>query len=74
VVKIDVEGHEFAVLSGLKQTLSTAHCRTLCVEIHPQLLPSGLTQNSIMKFIRNCGLSIVDEIARPPEVHVVATR
>lgn len=74
VVKIDVEGHEFAVLSGLKQTLSSSDCRALCVEIHPQFLPSGITQDRIMAFIRNCGFSIVVEIARSPEVHVVATR
>jgi FkbM family methyltransferase len=73
-VKIDVEGHEFAVLSGLKRTLSTASCRSLCLEVHPSLLPSGITQESIIEFIRKCGLTVLSESARSQDFHVVATR
>jgi FkbM family methyltransferase len=73
-IKIDVEGQEFAVLCGLKQTLSRPVCRKLCLEIHPAWLPSGISQESIMKFIRNCGFSALTESARTTEVHVVATR
>jgi FkbM family methyltransferase len=74
VVKIDVEGHEFAVLCGLKQTLSGAPCRRLCLEIHPLLLPSGVNKDTIMKFIRSCGFNVLSESARSTEVHVVAIR
>lgn len=74
VIKIDVEGHEFAVLSGLKQTLVNAACRTLCLEIHPQFLPKGITQDGILTFIQECGFSIVSQVARAPEVHVIAAR
>jgi len=64
VVKVDVEGHEFAVLGGLKKTLSSSACRVLCVEIHPQFLPTGVDENRIIKFIRDCGFSSVKEHAR----------
>jgi FkbM family methyltransferase len=73
-VKIDVEGHEFSVLSGLKRTLSTAACRLLCVEIHPTLLPSGITQENVITLIRDCGLKVLSESARSTDFHVVATR
>ena len=64
VVKVDVEGHEFAVLCGLKETLSSSACRVLCVEIHPQLLPPGVDENRIVRFIHDCGFSSVKENAR----------
>lgn len=73
-VKIDVEGHEFAVLFGLKQTLSNGACRKLCLEIHPPLLPPGIDQEGIMAFIRNCGFKFMRVAARSADVHVVARR
>jgi FkbM family methyltransferase len=73
-VKIDVEGHEFAVLNGLEQTLSDAACRRLCLEIHPPMLPSGVNKDSITKFIQNCGFTILSENARSADIHVLASR
>jgi len=73
-VKIDVEGHEFAVLSGLKQTLSSEACRLLSVEVHPSLLPSGINKDSILTFIRECGFNVLRESVRSMEVQVVASR
>jgi hypothetical protein len=73
-VKIDVEGHEFAVLQGLKQTLTNSACRRLCLEVHSALLPSGLRQDGIMRFIRDCGFNVLSESARSSTVHVVVTR
>jgi FkbM family methyltransferase len=74
VVKVDVEGHELAVLSGLKQTLSNAACRRLCLEVHPALLPPGVNQNTILTFIENCGLSVLSQAARSAALHVIAVR
>jgi FkbM family methyltransferase len=73
-VKIDVEGHEFAVLNGLRQTLSSAACRRLCLEIHPSSLPSGINKEAIMKFIRTCGFITLNESARSADIHLVACR
>jgi FkbM family methyltransferase len=74
VVKVDVEGHELAVLSGLKQTLSNKACRRLCVEVHPALLPPGTSQEAIMTLIRNCGLRVLSQTARSAAIHVIAVR
>ncbi len=73
-VKIDVEGLEFAVLSGLKGTLSSAACRSLCVEIHPSLLPAGIQRDSITTLIRNCGFKTLSESDRSLEIQVLASR
>lgn len=72
--KIDVEGQEFAVLRGLQQTLSSAVCRRLCLEVHPPALPSGVTEVLIINFIRSCGFQILSASARSAEVHVLASR
>jgi FkbM family methyltransferase len=73
-MKIDVEGHEFAVLTGLKRALSSEVCRRLCLEIHPTLLPSDVTTDAIMAFIRDCGFHDLQESVRPPAIHIVATK
>jgi FkbM family methyltransferase len=74
VVKVDVEGHELAVLSGLKQTLSNAACRRLCLEVHPNLLPPGINQDMVTTFIQNCGLKVLSQTTRSAAIHVIAVR
>jgi FkbM family methyltransferase len=73
-IKIDVEGHEFAVLKGLTTTLSNKQCRRLCVEVHPDLLPGGITKDAIVAFIKKCGLRIAKENPRDTVIHVIAVR
>jgi FkbM family methyltransferase len=73
-VKIDVEGHEFAAMSGLKQTLSNAACRRLALEIHPTLLPSGVTPEIVKTFIHDRGFRILSESDRSNTLHVIAVR
>lgn len=68
-IKIDVEGHEFAVLSGLKSTLSKASCRVLCVEIHPPVLPPGVDTDRILSFIRSCGFNSLEPHSRASMVN-----
>jgi FkbM family methyltransferase len=73
-MKIDVEGQEFAVLNGLKHTLSSQQCRRLCLEIHPHMLPSGISEDAIIGIIRNCGFITAKETARSADIHVLASR
>ena len=42
VVKIDVEGHEFAALKGRKGTLSSPMCAATFCAIHPSMLASDV--------------------------------
>jgi hypothetical protein len=58
----------------MRRTLSSSGCRLLCLEIHPQLLPKDIKEESIVKYIRDCGFSIASQIVRAPEVHVIAVR
>lgn len=39
IVKIDVDGGEFKIVQGLKETLSGGNCRLLYIEVHPHRLP-----------------------------------
>jgi len=73
-IKIDVEGHEFSVLKGLATTLSNNHCRRLCVEVHPDLLPSGVTKDAIVAFIENRGFTIAKQNLRDVVIHVIAVK
>jgi FkbM family methyltransferase len=73
-MKIDVEGHEYAVLSGLEQTLSSPSCRRLCLEIHPPMLPPGIRKDEVLSLVRGYGLNVVSEHARSADIHVVASR
>jgi FkbM family methyltransferase len=72
--KIDVEGHEYAVLSGLKQALSSPSCRRLCLEVHPPLLPPGIGKDEVLSLVRAYGLNVVSEHTRAADIHVVASR
>jgi FkbM family methyltransferase len=73
-IKIDVEGQEFAVLTGLKQTLCSAASRKLCIEIHPTLLPAHISEDDILRLIRNCGFQVTSETPRSGEFHVIAEK
>lgn len=72
LVKIDVEGHEHAVIRGLTRTLSNPTCQLLCCEIHPKLLPEGLSPNDILDLLKTCGFTRFSTRQRSTEQHVLA--
>ncbi len=54
-VKIDVEGYEYAVLRGLRRTLSSPSCKLVCCEIHSRYLPAGVVPEDVIRFLMSLG-------------------
>lgn len=74
-IKIDVEGFEYQVLYGLKNTLENALCRVLCVEMHPGLFPDGVDEKKIISFIKSLGFLNVEVFKRGfSAYHIIATK
>ncbi len=71
VVKIDVEGYEYAVLRGLRNLLAGDACRTVCCEVHPRLLPQGVSTETIIGFLESLGFSPARRVARGTEIHLL---
>jgi hypothetical protein len=73
-VKIDVEGAEFEVLSGLKKTLSSPLCELLCLEIHPRLVPAEVSTEMVFSLVRSLGFNRADTRPRGSEIHLIAEK
>jgi FkbM family methyltransferase len=64
IVKIDVEGAEAAVLSGMWRVLRDPRCRAVCCEIHdeapnrPCSADFGMTGEEICDMLRGCGFAV----------------
>ncbi|MGA3324955.1 MAG: FkbM family methyltransferase [Terriglobia bacterium] len=63
-VKIDVEGHEWAVIQGLRHTLAQPSCKLVCCEIHPHLLPASVRAESILELLKSLGFARIDRLGR----------
>lgn len=76
VVLIDVEGYESGVMTGLAKTLSDPKCRVVIAEIHPTLLPPGVTEGALLKFLAGCGFARTETLRWPgiPEFYAFALR
>jgi len=75
IVKIDVEGSEYAVIYGLKETLMNSACELVCCEIHPQLLPAGLQPKQIFDKLKSCGFNQINIYHRgTTEYHILAQK
>jgi FkbM family methyltransferase len=72
VIKIDVEGYEYAVIRGLRRTLSNPLCGIVCCEVHPRFLPGGVGAEEILNFLKSCGYTRFDVLPRPPDQHILA--
>lgn len=73
-VKIDVEGHEYAVLQGLRNTLAHPACELVICEIHPMFLPAEVRPESILAFLRSLGFTRIDTCTYPRKrcFHLIA--
>lgn len=74
VVKMDIEGHEFAALRGMRGTLSNQLCIALFCEVHPQDLPNGLRVQDVIALIESFGFDSLHAEERFVQVHVMATK
>jgi hypothetical protein len=65
VVKIDVEGHEFQVLQGMRRTVSV-NPPVVFLEFHEKLLQDrGKTREDLEMALNELGLEITDVLAAP---------
>lgn len=69
LLKVDVEGFEYAVLQGLRRTLRNAACRAILIEVHPYLLPSGVTAEMVIAELRSAGFDGQETFERPRDFH-----
>lgn len=74
VVKMDVEGHEYSALEGMRRTLSDPSCVAMFCEIHPTYLPGTVNTKMIFDLIGSSGFRIVSRKERTKELHVIADK
>jgi FkbM family methyltransferase len=64
VVKIDVEGFEFAVIKGLRTTLAQPACELVCCEVHPSLLPPDVPVQAVESLLKEIGFKKIESFPR----------
>jgi hypothetical protein len=70
VVKIDVEGAEFAVLRGMERLLGEHAVRELFVELHPAgLQASGASADELRAWLAQRGYALAWQQRRGDEWH-----
>ena len=75
IVKIDVEGHEWAVIRGLQKTLAMPECELVCCEIHPPLLPTDTQTEQVLDFLKSLGFNQIENLQRgTSEFHAFARK
>jgi len=74
VVKMDIEGYEFAALRGMRVALSNPLCTALFCEVHPLGLPDGIGIDDVIRLANTYGFDFVQSQKRGEQVHVVATK
>ena len=74
VVKMDIEGHEYAALKGMQNTLADPRCAAILCEIHPYALRNGISDRHITSLIESLGFQCVSLRKRGGEHQVIATK
>lgn len=70
IVKIDVEGYEYSVIKGLEKALRNSACRLICCEVHPTLLPAGITADKVIDLIKDLGFTDIKTYDRGTTFHI----
>jgi len=74
ILKIDVEGFEYEVLCGCKNSFKENKIKKIICEIHPWFLKKkGLDKNSIYAFLKENGFSISVLDSSEERPHILAT-
>jgi FkbM family methyltransferase len=74
LVKIDVEGYEYSVISGLSKTFSHPNCKIICCEVHPLLLPPEISSEKIIEIIKSFGFKQFNTYKRTNDYHLIAKK
>jgi len=74
LVKIDVEGYEYAVLNGLRHTLADPGCEVICCEVHPTMLPAEITPDHVLALIRSLGYTKIETLSGWGVFHAICQR
>lgn len=74
VVKMDVEGHEYAAIQGMKNALSTPSCAAFFCELHPYALPKGISGEDVVRMIKSLGFDLLNTCERGPQIHITARK
>ena len=73
-IKIDVEGHEYSVLAGLRHTLSLPSCEIICCEIHPRFLRPRFEAEDVLGLLRAAGFNEIEIHPRGEDLHAWASK
>ncbi len=74
-IKVDVEGYEYSVINGLKNTLSNSRCKIICCEVHVGLFPEGITEEKIIELIKSLGFIKIETFKRGfSAYHIIAQK
>jgi hypothetical protein len=74
-MKIDVEGFEGKVLSGMRKTLESDRLRAIFMELHPEfLIKNGQPIGRVLSLLEDSGYVLKEFSQRHAEIHVLAVR
>jgi len=70
IVKMDVEGYEYATLKGMEKALTNKLCRMVCCEVHPEILPVSIKPKMVVKLLESYGFNQIETVARGTTFHL----